>query len=55
MMNQLKNSLIVPVVDRYGYLVDQQIIKNSPLGELYPKEKVVLIQWVAEGSNTGRP
>jgi hypothetical protein len=50
-MEQLKNSKTVKVIDRFGYLVDTQTYKNTTLAELFPKEDVVLIQWVAEGSN----
>lgn len=51
-MKQLKNSVTMPVVDRFGYLVETQEYRNSPLAELYPDEQVILIQWTAEHDNT---
>jgi hypothetical protein len=50
-MNQLKNSVTMPVVDRFGYFLENQEYRNIPLAELFPNEDVVLIQWIAEGSN----
>jgi hypothetical protein len=50
-MEQLKNKINLPVIDRFGFLVDTQTYKNTPMTELYPNEEVFLIQWVAEGSN----
>lgn len=50
-MKQLKNSVTVEIIDRYGYKLDEQIWRNTPLAELYPKEKLVMIQWTAEGDN----
>lgn len=43
-MNQLKNSVVVPVIDRFGYEIEQQELRNTPLAELYPDEQVILIQ-----------
>jgi hypothetical protein len=51
-MDQLKNSTTVPVVDRFGYLVEKQEYRNMPLVELYPDEQVILIQWTTEHDNT---
>ena len=36
-MDQLKNSTTVPVVDRFGYMVETQEYRNTPLAELLPK------------------
>lgn len=47
MYNRLNNKMIVPVVDRYGYHVDDREITNAPLPELWPDEKAVFIQWTA--------
>jgi hypothetical protein len=51
-MKKLDNRVTVPVVDRFGYLVEEQEYRNTPLAELYPDEKVILVQWTAEQDNT---
>ncbi len=51
-MKKLDNRVTVPVVDRFGYLVEEQEYRNTPLAELYPDEQVILIQWTAEHDNT---
>jgi len=51
-MKKLDNRVTVPVVDRFGYLVEEQEYRNTPLAELYPDEKVILLQWTAEHDNS---
>jgi hypothetical protein len=51
-MNQLKNSVVVPVIDRFGYEIEQQDLRNTPFTELYPNEQIVLIQWTAQNDNS---
>ena len=50
-MEQLKNKFTMPVIDRFGYFLENQEYRNTPLAELFPQEDVALIQWIAEGSN----
>lgn len=48
MYHQLNNLLPLPVVDRFGYLLDVRELKNCAAAELWPKEPVVQIQWTAD-------
>ena len=43
-MEQLKNSVTMPVVDRFGYLVETQQYPNPPLSVLYQDEPVAFLQ-----------
>lgn len=45
---KLNNSLSLPVIDRFGYLLDVRELKNTAAAELWPKEPVVQIQWTAD-------
>jgi hypothetical protein len=47
-MKQLRNTLSAPVIDRYGYLLETREIRNCALTELWPDEKIVLVQWTAQ-------
>lgn len=50
-MEKLKNKSIMPVIDHLGYFLETQEDRDTPLYELFPNEDVVLILWIAEGSN----
>ncbi len=37
-MEQLKNKITMPVIDRFGYFLENQEYRNTPLAELFPNE-----------------
>ena len=36
-MEQLKNKITTPVIDRFGYFLENQEYRNTPLAELPPE------------------